>query len=52
MLMNLDLSVLDNTNLSRRNSTLNIKLKRLGRQTGPIGLIIDSTGLSIQVEGR
>ena len=51
-LMNLDLSIPDHTNLSRRNHTLNIKLKRMGNITGPIDLVIDSTGLSIHGEGR
>ena len=51
-LLNLDLSVPDHTTLSRRNHTLNIKLKRMGSMTGPIDLVIDSTGLSIHGEGR
>jgi len=51
-LMNLDLSVPDHTTLSRRNQTLNIKLKRMGSVTGPIDLVIDSTGLAIHGEGR
>ena len=35
-LMNLDLSAPNHTTLSRRNHTLNIKLKRMGSITGPI----------------
>ena len=51
-LLNMDLSVPDHTTLSRRNHTLNIKLKRMGSMTGPIDLVIDSTGLSIHGESR
>ena len=45
-LLNMEVSVPDHTTLSRRNRTLNIKLKRMGCITGPIDLVIDSTGFA------
>ena len=46
-LMNVGLNVPDHTTLSRRNSTLKTKLKRIGNTRGRINLFIDSTGLVI-----
>ena len=51
-LMKLDLSVPDHTTLSRRNSSLKIQLKRVGKTNGRVDLVIDSTGLVIHGEGR
>ena len=38
--------------LSRRNSTLKTRLKRIGNPKGRVDLVIDSTGLVIHGEGR
>ena len=51
-LMNLDLTVPDHSTLSRRNASLNVKLKRVGKPNGRVDLVIDSTGLVIHGEGR
>ena len=51
-LMKVDLSVPDHTTLSRRNSSLKIQLKRVGKSDGRVDLVIDSTGLVIHGEGR
>ena len=51
-LMNLDLTVPDHSTLSRRNDSLNVKLKRVGKPNGRVDLVIDSTGLVIHGEGR
>ena len=51
-LMNVGLNVPDHTTLSRRNSTLKTKLKRIGKLSGRIDLVIDSTGLVIHGVGR
>ena len=51
-LMNVGLNVPDHTTLSRRNSTLKPKLKRIGKPSGRVDLVIDSTGLVIHGEGR
>ena len=51
-LMNVGLNVPDHTTLSRRNSTLKTKLKRIGNPRGRVDLVIDSTGLVIHGEGR
>ena len=51
-LIKVDLSVPDHTTLSRRNSSLKIQLKRVGKQNGRVDLVIDSTGLVIHGEGR
>ena len=45
--MKVDLSVPDHTTLSRRNSSLKIQLKRVGKPNGRVDLVIDSTGLVI-----
>ena len=50
-LMGLDLPVPDHTTLSRRGKGLGVRLRRSGA-TGPIHLIVDSTGLSIAGEGE
>ena len=50
--MNVRLNVPDHTTISRRNSTLKTKLKRIGKPSGRIDLVIDSTGLVIHGEGR
>ena len=50
--MNVDLSVPDHTTLSRRHQTLKNKLKRIGKPSGRVDLVIDSTGLVIHGEGR
>ena len=42
-LMNVGLNVPDHTTLSRRNSTLKTKLKRIGNPRGKVDLVIDST---------
>ncbi len=50
-LMRVDLEVPDHTTLSRRGADLKVSLaSRMGK--GPIGLIIDSTGLSVVGEGE
>ena len=49
--MNVGLNVRDHTTLSRRNSTLKTKLKRIGKPSGRVDLIIDSTGLVIHGDG-
>ena len=49
-LMGLDLAVPDHTTLSRRSKGLGVRVRRSGG-TGPIHLIVDSTGLSIAGEG-
>ena len=51
-LMNVGLNVPDHTTLSRRNSTLKTKLKRIGKPSGRVDLVIDSTGGVIHGEGR
>ena len=51
-LMNVGLNVPDHTTLSRRNSTLKTRLKRIGNPKGRVDLVIDSTGLVIHGEGR
>ena len=51
-LMNVGLNVPDHTTLSRRNSTLKTRLKRIGKPSGRADLVIDSTGLVIHGEGR
>ena len=51
-LMNDGLNVPDHTTLSRRNSTLKTRLKRIGSPKGRVDLVIDSTGLVIHGEGR
>ena len=51
-LMNTGLNVPDHTTLSRRNSTLKPKLKRVGNPKGRVDLVIDSTGLVIHGECR
>ena len=50
-LMGLELDVPDHTTLSRRSRTLKLKLKAT-IPSGPIDLIIDSTGLSVFGEGQ
>ena len=50
-LMRVDLEVPDHTTLSRRSATLDVALAGTGR-TGPIDLIIDSSGLAIVGEGE
>ena len=50
-LMGVDLEAPDNTTLSRRSATLNVSLPQ-SRRTGPINLIIDSSGLAIAGEGE
>ena len=50
--MNVGLNVPDHTTLSRRNSTLKPKLKRVGKPRGRVDLVIDSTGLVIHGEGH
>ena len=50
--MNVGLNVPDHTAPSRRNSTLKTQLKRIGKPSGRIDLVIDSTGLVIHGEGR
>ena len=42
----------DHTTLSRRNSTLKTRLKRIGKPSGRVDFIIESTGLVIHGEGR
>jgi hypothetical protein len=49
-LMQLKLTAPDYTTLSRRSAKLESKLKR--RPSGPIHLIVDSTGLSVRGEGQ
>ena len=51
-LMNVGLNVPDHTTLSRRNQSLQTKLKRVGKPNGRVDLVIDSTGLVIHGEGR
>ena len=51
-MMNVELNVPDHTTLSRRNSTLKTSLKRIGKPSGRVDLVIDSTGLVIHGEGR
>jgi len=50
-LMDLDLEVPDHTTLSRRARSLNVRLRRPD-STGPIHLVIDSSGLSFVGEGE
>jgi IS5 family transposase len=50
-LMGAELDVPDHTTLSRRSATLNVALAGTAR-TGPIDLIIDSSGLAIVGEGE
>ena len=50
-LLGLDLPVPDHTTLSRRSKGLGVRLRRSGR-TGPIHLIVDSTGLSLVGDGE
>ena len=50
-LMNVGLNVPDHTTLSRRNSTLKNRLKRIGKPRGIFDLVIDSTGLVIHGKG-
>jgi transposase len=50
-LMGLDLDAPDHTTLSRRSRQLNVALKSIA-STGPIDLIVDSTGLSIVGQGE
>ena len=50
--MNVGLNVPDHTTLSRRKSTLKTRLKRIGKPSGRVDLVIDSTGLVIHGEGR
>ena len=50
-MLGLDVSAPDHTTLSRRGQRLNVALGRI-LATGPIHLIIDSTGLSIVGEGE
>ena len=50
--MNVGLNVLVHTTLSRGNSTLKTKLKRIGKPSGRVDLVIDSTGLVIHGEGH
>ena len=42
-LMNIGLNVPDHITLSRRNSTLNSSLKRIGKPSGRVDLVVDST---------
>ena len=49
-LMRIDLTAPDHTTLSRRSAKLTTALKR--RPSGPLHLIVDSTGLSIRGEGE
>ena len=51
VLMGVDLQVPDHTTLSRRGKVLGTRLRNSGR-SGPIHLIVDSTGLSIVGEGE
>ncbi len=51
VLMDLDLDAPDHTTLSRRARTLDVQLRRPA-STGPIHLVIDSSGLSIVGEGE
>ena len=48
--MNVRLNVPDHTTLSRRNSTLKPKLKRVGKPRGRVDLVIDSTDLVIHLD--
>ena len=50
-LMGLDLDVPDHTTLSRRSQHLEVGLQH-GRVTGPVHLVVDSSGLSIVGEGE
>ena len=50
--MNVTLNVHYHTTLSRRNSTLKPKFKRVGKPRGRVDLVIGSTGLVIHGEGR
>jgi len=49
-LMRLELTPPDHTTLSRRSAGLQVEIKR--RPSGPIHLIVDSTGLSVRGEGE
>jgi hypothetical protein len=50
--MNVEPSVQDHTTLSRKHQTLKTKLKRIGKPSGRVDLVIDSTDLIIHEEGR
>ena len=50
-MLGLDLSAPDHTTLSRRGQRLDVALRRI-LATGPLHLMIDSTGLSIVGEGE
>lgn len=50
-LMGLDLTIPDHTHLSRRARTLAVQIPRLER-TGPIHVVVDSTGLKVFGEGE
>ena len=50
--MNVGLNVPDHTTLSRRNSTLKTRLKRVDKLRGRLDLVIDSTSLVIHGEGH
>ena len=51
-LMGLDLSCPDHTTLSRRNQTMDVRRRIEILPPGPIGLIVDSTGLKICGQGE
>ena len=50
--MNVGLNIPDHTTLSRSNSTIKPKLKRVSKPRGIVELVIDSIGLVIHGEGR
>jgi len=49
--MKLALPIPDHTTLSRRTSTLDIRIKNKPSSGKPVHLIVDSTGLSVHGEG-
>ena len=50
--MTIDLNVPDHNTLPRRNTSLKIKLIRVGKPRGRVDLVIDSNGLFIHGDGR
>jgi hypothetical protein len=51
-MMNVDLSLPDHSTLSHRNQRLKTKLERIGKTSGRVDLVIDSTGLVMHEEVR
>lgn len=51
-LIGLDVKAPDYTRLSRRGSELKIKLPKIKKSSGPIDIVVDSTGLKIYGEGE